>query len=512
MLEPVSLHQTRFNAPGVQPDSRGILLGRQGVVLLASIDRVVGFFRLFCDETSLEDIHSRLKIEQVRGALDARQFVISFQVGSSYLMDRVSRIAATVGGAAFTGSGKHFILYRDRYAPLGYDLAGLETASGDYLLYGKTGALSCSRVKEIPFTQLVLSLELLAVPGLPPRGVERDLWLLVREGLAESVLGYLWRSAVPAEAALVEPQEKGSFSGATSPKWLLLHVPELPERVRALFSAMPGVEIFTQQAPRFLVQRGHRHPLRLAACGAAFGEPPERDRTYIFSATRKSVDVIEGVPALVPSGDLLRGEQSLTRTPVGALAASNAALVSSSFRPAQPYSVAVKLEPSQGLPLAQVATLVPWSQVDWLKRLVYLLPAPLLGGAMVMALDEGLFVWRREGIEGLPLGKLFAEVAPRVLAPLGFGLSPHAPPQVLSDYLGARDSKLIIFLSAMAPPVALDETEFEPLGRRVLANLEVAARSPDSRLIVPDRSEPSTVINDSAGIFPLWGMRGSKLT
>ena len=64
-IEHVALNQTRFNTPGVAPDNRGVLLGKQGALLFASVDRLVGFFRIFCDESSMDDLLPKLKIESV---------------------------------------------------------------------------------------------------------------------------------------------------------------------------------------------------------------------------------------------------------------------------------------------------------------------------------------------------------------------------------------------------------------------------------------------------------------
>src|SRR5262245_64380846 len=92
MLEHVALSQTRFNTPGVAPDNRGVLLGKQGALVFASLDRLVGFFRVFCDETSLDDIYPKLKLHQVRSSVEAREFLLLFAASSSYLLDRAARI------------------------------------------------------------------------------------------------------------------------------------------------------------------------------------------------------------------------------------------------------------------------------------------------------------------------------------------------------------------------------------------------------------------------------------
>jgi hypothetical protein len=155
VLEHVALNQTRFNAPGVAPDNRGVLIGKQGALLFASVDRLVGFFRVFCDESSMDDLYPKLKIHQVRTPLQSREFLVLFHASSSYLCDRAARIARLFGGLAFTGSGKHFVKYRDDAAPLGYDIGALHADPADFVLYGDTFTQGYARVKDLPFEQLV---------------------------------------------------------------------------------------------------------------------------------------------------------------------------------------------------------------------------------------------------------------------------------------------------------------------------------------------------------------------
>src|ERR1700761_93978 len=135
MLEPVALNQTRFNVPGIAPDNRGVALGKQGALLFASVDRLVGFFRIFGDESSLDELLPKLKIHQVRTPLLAREFLVLFAASSSYLVDRAARIAGLLGGLSFTGSGKHFVKYRDGKSPLGYDATSLWNEPADFALY-----------------------------------------------------------------------------------------------------------------------------------------------------------------------------------------------------------------------------------------------------------------------------------------------------------------------------------------------------------------------------------------
>ncbi|MFO0625258.1 MAG: hypothetical protein U0325_06525 [Polyangiales bacterium] len=65
MIERVSQHQSRFRAPGLSPDVRGVALGPVGVVLLPSIERLVSFLRATGEEGALDELLESLRIVQV---------------------------------------------------------------------------------------------------------------------------------------------------------------------------------------------------------------------------------------------------------------------------------------------------------------------------------------------------------------------------------------------------------------------------------------------------------------
>jgi FtsH ternary system domain X7 len=490
MLERVVLNQTRFNTPGVQPDNRGVLLGKQGALLFSSVDRLVGFFRVFCDESSMDDLLPKLKIHQVRSPLEAREFLVFFHAASSYLVDRAARIAGLFGGLAFTGSGKHYVKYRDNASPLGYDVDALHGERGDFVLYADTFTQAYTRVKDVGFDSLVFRLSLRAVPGddLADREV---LWLTARRGLARSVLVYLWRNRVRIEASMLDATEPaGAFREASS--LLLARVHDLPERIHALFTRVPGIELHRPVGENVVVQCGFRHPLRLESCAAIF----DKARFYIFSGVRDAVDVLASAPPLVPAGDLIGGGFDL-----GERAEPRDAVA----REPERVEVTLKLVPSARAQRRVTATLVPWSQADWLKRLVYALPPTMLAGYRVAAVAEGLFVVGEQGVDGVPLGQMFYEMAPSIYLPVGHEILPRVSREVLTDHVGGVAGRYVVFPLGGEKPLALEHASFEALGRRALARLEVDVRARDPRMPPPRATTPATVVNEPAGTLPLWG-------
>ena len=500
MLEPVALNQTRFNVPGVAPDNRGVVLGKQGALLFASVDRLVGFFRIFLDESSADELLPKLKIYQVRTPLMSREFLVLYAASTSYLCDRTARIAALLGGIAFTGAGKHFVKYRDAAAPLGYDATALWGEPADFVLYSDTFTQGYQRVKDVDFAQLVFRLSPRALPGSPADDLDdRELlWLGVRRGLGRSVLTYLWRNRVRAEAAYVEPADTaaggGSFGQGTG--FLLARVHELPPRMLALFSQVPGVEIFRPVGDNVVVQVGYRHPLRLESCAAIF----DKERFYVFSGTRDAVDVLKSPPPLVPATDLIGGGFDL---------GERQEPVVHDTREPDKLEVQLKLVASASARRRVTATMVPWAHADRLRRLIYALPPTMLASYRVAAIADGLFVIGEQGIDGLPIGDMYQEAAPSVYVPLGMEFFPRVGAEVLTDHIGGVTGRYVVFPRG-GRPLALEHAAFEPLGRRALARLEVDPRTRDTRMPPPRATTPATVVNEELTALPLWGFASDK--
>jgi hypothetical protein len=505
MLEPVALNQTRFNTPGVAPDPRGILLGKLGAVLFSSVDRLVGFFRVYTDESSMDDLYGKLRILQVRSPLETREHLVLFHATSSHLIDRVARQARLFGGLTFTGSNKHFVKYRDDTSPLGYDISELQTSDAEVVLYADSFSQPYARVKEVAFGDLVLRLSLRRLPGgIDPSlteanpGSPQTLWLAVQPGLARHLLVYLWRNGVRAEAAMADPEKRGGAFAETRSVWLI-RVQDLPLRMRTLFLTVPGIEVHRQVTDNCLAQIGWRHPLRLESCGAVF----EKDKLYVFSGERDAVDVLRALPSLAPASDLVGtgfdlAERSEPR-PLEQRAPGETPRVEVTLR-----LVPSPVERSQR---RVTAALVPWGQAEWLRRLVYLLPPAQLAGCKVAAIPEGLFVLSDggAGVDALPLGELYTEAARAIYVPLGWEILPRVAASVLDDQVGGTQGRAVVFLRGADRPVALEDALFEPLARRALARMVADPRERDLRLPPPRALTPATVVNEEAGSLPLWG-------
>ena len=174
MLQRVVLGQVRFNLPGLLADARGVVTGRQLVARFAAIDRLVGFLRVLSAEQSLDDLQPGLRIVYARGGAGTREAIVLMPVGSPGLGDVVAHAARLAGGQTFTGTGKHFVQYRDARAPLGYDVAALSDVAGDLILYGTEQIVPYRIESELPLAKLLLRLSLVRAerrdPGAAARG------------------------------------------------------------------------------------------------------------------------------------------------------------------------------------------------------------------------------------------------------------------------------------------------------------------------------------------------------
>jgi len=485
MLEHVTANQTRFVAPGLSSDSRGIALGRYCVVLLPSIDRVVGLFRGLSERGSLDDLLSSLAILQVRTPLKSREFLVQIPVSNSHVADGIGAAAALMGGLTFTGSAKHFVKYRDSGSPLGYDVDNLHGGAGDFILYAADFVQAYNRERDLPFGRLVLglSLERDRQSRLLP---EEDVLVRTAPGLWRMVTAYLHRNNMPCEVAACDGDEGRRF--------FLLRC-RLQPRMVTLFRTTPGIEVYQLRTERAAVQLGYRHPVELSSCGSIFAA----DRFYLFSGTRGCLDMVVGGVSYFSAQALVRlGDEAQP-------------LTHRAFRPGEVSGVEVplKLVTSSGPRPPVRASRLPMQQAPWLKKLVYLLPPQALERYRVCLSDDSIYLVSDAEVEFIPLGTMFYQVALGIMVPVGYELLPRVHPEVLVQHLGTGQDKLVFFEPASPRPLELPRDAFVPLTRQALAQVSVQR---EATLPAPETllDRPASMVNDPVGVFPLWGFHLPK--
>jgi hypothetical protein len=521
MLQRVALGQVRFNVPGLSVDARGVVTGKQLAVRFAAMDRLVAFFRALAAEQNLDDLQPGLRIVYARGTAGAREAVVLLPASSaaSHFGELVARAARLAGGQSFTGTGKHFVQFRDAGAPLGYDAPAPSQEAADFVLYGAEHDVAYHVESELPLAKLLLRLSLQRA-GAEAWPTDGPLLLVARRGLGPLVAEYLHRarvgrdgapstnaalvnagaraplasaSAMRASVALCELPAGGAFRAARS--FWLFRVEGTPARLRGLLTRTPGLEPYVPVTEHIAVAAGHRHPIALESCRSCF----PTDRLTLFSS-RDGVVEIAPLPVFTAIEDVVRIRPPAARE-VERAAARDVGRAE--------VSVPLRLEPSADARRPPVAALVPWARVPWLRRLCYALPTAALRGHRVAALERGVLVLAIGALEGLPFGVLLAAAAPGVdvFVPLGTRLRPAVSPELLAERLGAQGGTLVVFPALGAPPFRVAAEFVEPLDRRALAAME----SPALAAAAPRDEEPSAdaaveIENDPLGPLPLWGL------
>jgi hypothetical protein len=500
MLERVGIGQTRFNLPGLALDSRGAALGRTWLARFGALDRLVSFLRIWSTEQVLDDLQPGLRIVQVRREGGTREVLLICSVASAAMADAAARAARLAGGQGFTGHGKHFVQGRDGRAPLGYDVAALESFPGvDFVLYSAEQTTAHTVVSELTLEKLLLRLELQrdpaaalrlsssssfsssssspfssASPGSPASDAtgESPRWLVrVRRGLGPRLLEYVLRiqqraPELGAAAGLCDVEHASRFERGPDSFWLF-RFERAPRRLLQVLARTPGMTLFAPVGDRLAVAFGFRHPIALGGCQGQFSP----DRLYLFAPAAGAgggVTTVAPVPTLTPVADLVKLHETSPLSLAHELSATVVAHLAE--RPDSDLRAPLRLEPAPaGARGPAVATLVPWRQAGWLRALCYALPPSALQRHRVAVLARGILVVADgpEGgqggqggqggpagqpgapapvaIEGFPFGQLFHAPAPGLLVPIGRCLRPAIPASLLAERLRATDGSVVVF-------------------------------------------------------------------
>ncbi|RMH41428.1 MAG: hypothetical protein D6689_11130 [Deltaproteobacteria bacterium] len=492
MLEHVAVGQSRFMTPGVAPDPRGVLLGRFGLLVFPTLEGVVSWLRVYSAEASLDELLPSLTIARARTPLRSQEFLVRIPAISSYTMDRAARCARLVGGATFTGTSKHFVRYRDERSPYGYDAVDIHAlpAGADVMVHGEDYTQTYTHEAAIAFETLLFRLSRRRVPGGDRLAAEdrADLLLVVERGLGDGVVRYLWRNRVRAQVGIAMPRGASAFDAARERGYWVARVQDVPQRILDLFIATPGIAVFRPVTPNAAVEVGYRHVIDLTSCASALAG----DAYYVFWGGDR-VDTLDGPLQLTPIEHLTRIDVDLDGRSDG-----------DTFQVDAPdiIGVSIRLAASVAPPRHVVGALVPLERAAWVKKLVYVLPQPVLRGHRVAVTDRGVLLVAHEDIDLIPLGQLLSELAPGLLVPLGMEIAPRVAPDVLARTLGHGAGMLTVF-PGDGPPFQIADSALQPLERRTLAKVEVVeATAIDTA--VPRSSDPE-VVNDPIGRFALWG-------
>lgn len=491
VLERAALHQTRFRTPGVSPDARGVVLGQKGAVLFPSLDRLVAFLRAYGEEGSLDELLPSMSIRRVVTPLKTREIILLCAAESSYRMDRIGSVAKLAGGLVFTGTARHFVKYRDAASPLGYDVEELLDERADVVLYHDSFRQAYAFEREIAFRELVMKLEPVRVPPSERRAPAR-LFVTAEVGIGAALVGYLFRWQVRARAAFAEWPSDSAFDDSTR-RLYVFDVDEAPPRIVALMTALPGVNVFEPLGPSFAVELGYRHPIALESCRSIFD-----DEALTLFRGDGNVVLVDPAPPFAPV-------RSLVRTPL-ALESAGEVRAGKPGEAGLGFELPLKLDSSMAPWRNVVATVVSAEERPWLARMLYALPPRTLSTLRMAIGEDRVYLLDPGGIEGVPLGRFYSEVAERIYVPAGMTLVPAVAPQVLAELVSDRKGGHVFFEPEDPAPRVVPQAAFGPISRQILREVAGLTVHADA----PDRYDPPLPLMQygDARRFPLWGVPG----
>lgn len=485
MLSRVALHQSRLRMPGVLADSRGVLLGQEGVLLFSSLDRLVAFLRAAGDDGVLADLVPSLELREVVTARRTREVLVRFDAESSRRMDRVAGFARLAGGLAFTGTDVHFVRYRDATAPCGFDVDELaEATSGGVVLYDVAFTQSYTLDREVRLYDLVRRLSLERRPRA--QGAPKSLYVVAELGVGRAVLSYLARYGVRARAALAEWVGESVFDDRPVARHVV-DVQDAPERIVSLLASIPGVTVLAPVGARAAVALGHRHPLPLDVLEGVFPEG-----ALALFVPGEPVRLLDPLPPFASVG-------SLVRLRIGTADALHA----SEMRPVEAsgsLDLVLQLAPDESPPTEVVATVVPIGERDRLARLFSVLPPRVLARLRVAVSNDAIYVLDPSGLEALPLGRAHRAVAEGIYLPVGRRLVPEVSKDVLVSLL-PECATAKVFLDPEGPARIVPDAAFTAVDRRQLRAL--AGERVEVVSLPTEDPRTRTLVYDEATRFPL---------
>jgi hypothetical protein len=442
-----------------------VALGSKGLVLLASLDRLVAWLSVYTRERSLEDLITSLSIEWLRSKLGTQEIALTIAAESSDRMDRVAETARLVGGFTFTGTSRHFVQYRDAAAPFGYDAEQLLSTEGALALYHDRFTQVYNTEKSIDLRSLLLTL----MPHLDPSThlLEGSRYIVAESGLGPALIHYLVRSQVEADVSLIEwPCEDLSAEDDSPVRRYLFRVPKLPARMRQLLHHTPGLSVFLPAGVGVAVEVGVRHPVALRACPVFNPEGLALVRSgRLFPWT------IERLPVWGDIRALSRVEVAMDIAEIKSNSGSGSGkhtAQSSVQGNAEPMvRVALRLVPSGPANKRITASYLSAADTPLLRRIAYALPTSALMETHIAVTSAGVFLRNEHGIDGIPLGMFAAEIHPGLFMPAGYDFLPKVAPEVLYRAMNIP-SGMVLFILADGRALAVEASAFFPLHTLVL--------------------------------------------
>jgi len=448
MLDRVALHQTRLRTPGISLDSKGVAMGAKGLVLLPSLDRLVGFLALYTSSASLADIISSLSIDVVRSKLGGREVTLTLSAEGSDRLDRVAELARLSGGYTFTGTNRHFVQYRDAAAPFGYDVREISPTDAPLALNHTQFSQHYHFERKIDLATLLLKLE----PRLAPSTLRETgpRWICAEHGLGGALIHYFVRSLVEADVGVAEWPPASEFDEQPIRRFIF-KLDEIPERMTKLLRETPGLDVFIPTGPGSAVENGFEHPINLRACPVF----PAEGLVLLRGGGRAPIRV-DKLPALGPVTSFAKVHMIEQE-----LASSGEPQALESI--AVPLRLAPDTEPWRHI----TGTRVDAGDLGLLRQLAYRLGRTSLEETQIAFTQHGAYLYRQRGIEGIPVGEFFRQLHPQLFVSAGYTPVPAVAPDVLHRAFGSPAGERV-FIHRDGTRIGVQEGAFIALEQALL--------------------------------------------
>ena len=499
MIEAVTRDQEHFRVPTLRTDARGLVVGDRGLLRFRILPQLVSFFQALTEEQSLDHMASSLRIIKVRSRTSGLEFLVDIPVLGSYLMDRAASIARLLQGEVYTGAWPHFVPYRDRRSPFGYDASHLDTWENGAVLYDLHGQSQFEIVGELTFSGLLLDLSMARTKAIE----SNNCMLKVEPGLRAPLQSFLWRRKVEAKIAQVGTRPQGQFEASKS--YYLFQLPKAPQHLYALFEGVPGLEVYHSFGKNLFVERGWSHPFALENCRRYFAA----ESHFFFSGTKDRVEVINSdglvfvdIAKLEAQGFRFAAHSQLSRGE-DIFGQPDAVFDGVALGERLDYEVKLTAIPSATVEQVRGAWLTSQHELRWLKRIVFSLPQSALNDYRAAFTDRGVLIVNPRGIEWVPLGLQLKEIFSGVYIPLGTRFVPPVGYEHLAKALGIERG-FVYVIPEMRYPIEIQDTYLKPLARYMLADVElqqIRDKAPREQFI-EDQAIP--LHSAEAGLFSLW--------
>lgn len=453
---------------GLRVDGRGILVGPRGFIHLGPREQESAADRFTREVRLLGLLSQQLalpgQVRLLRRELEGDLFVLLDTPDPdsqrlSLFHDGAAEAARRCGGRYHVGSGMVFIQYRDDDALYGYDLVEFEmpTEKDEYLSVGREGVIrfGLGETVEEPLADFCLRVSSIADKRTPVG----DFFALLPTALYPLVARYLRAHALSYELGRVRAGERdltllhiraklGARAGHAVPSFVLDYLSRLPRTVVLTLA-------HEAEQRRILLQWGYRFPLVLAHIAAAF---PSGDLILMMGAGDPNVRVSPAPPFF--DGDQLMD----VHTPCPKLSATG------TREELAPLRLPVLLRPTNGPLPAPAALLLTPRELNWLRTLLYRLPAQLFRACTLwQGKETAVLMVDPESGSAIPFGEPLRRIGDtRLFIPLKSCFVPELPWDVLEQAIKPETGcfAIMTFQERFDVPTG----GFAPLSRSLLAS------------------------------------------